>query len=294
MDYPPAPPPPKGRYSPIGLTRTSTPMPPGILKNGEGGGGGRQPTPPPSNPKRQRSASFKDMVVDECDENRTVATVPDNVSDTASETSSNGSYNNQPPLLDFMGSVCVASAWFTTCFPCAVVDINDTDDRVVRNLSRESAMNFMYSNTNDRFGGSKSPRRVTPEGIPVSDRKKIVEKESSSVPVVQATSNIATMPIQQQLPERAKSEPKLLNIPSIIEEDESSDDEMMDVVSLDSGTAKMNILAERRVDSSGGTTNTTHHQDSSASTTPHSKSIPCSQPRKNRFAMKNIFGRKKS
>ncbi len=252
-------------------------MPPGILKNGEGG---RGPSPSPTNPKRQRSASFK-MSVDECDGNRTVATVPDNVSDTASEASSNGSYNNQPPLLDFMGSMCVASAWFTSCFPCAVVDINDTDDRVVQNLSRENAMNFMYSNNNERLFENKSPRRLKPVCIPVSDGKQIVN--GSSAAVKQENTIMST----QQLSKKAKSEPKLC-IPSIIEEDESGDDEMMDVVSLDSGRAKMNVLAD---DLHSGTTYS--HNRGPTSSTPYSESLPSIQLRKKRFGMKNPFGRKK-
>jgi len=40
----------------------------------------------------------------------------------------------------------MASAWFTSCFPCAVVDIDDNDNCVVDKLSRESAMNVMYAN----------------------------------------------------------------------------------------------------------------------------------------------------
>ena len=69
---------------------------------------------------------------------------------------------------------------------------------------------------------------------------------------------------------------------------------MIDVVSLDSGTAKMNMLAgdlrERRLDS--GTTFS--HNRGPTSITPYSKSLPSIQLRKKRFGMKNPFGRKKS
>jgi hypothetical protein len=268
-------------------------MPPSILKNGEGGGRGGRPPPSP-HPKRQRSASFKNMLVDECDEVQTVTTVPDNVSDTASEASSNVSYNNHPPILDFMGTMCVASAWFTSCFPCAVVDINDTDDRVVHNLSRESAMNFMYANKNDRlFECIKSHRSIAPECNAVSDGRKIVNGSSAAV---EQKSNSAS--ISQQRPEKAKSETKILCIPSIIEEDDSGDDETMDVVALESDAAKMNMLdLHERLDS--GTT-TTHNRGIAAAAaattrTNYSPSLPCSQPTtKKRFVMKNPFGRKKS
>ena len=73
----------------------------------------------------------------------------DCISTSASEASSKGSNNSEPPLLDFIGTACMASAWFTSCFPCAVVDINDSDNKVVDKLSRQSAMNAMYG-ANDR------------------------------------------------------------------------------------------------------------------------------------------------
>jgi hypothetical protein len=68
---------------------------------------------------------------------------PDHVSTSASENSDN-STNSQPPLLDFIGTACIASTWFTSCFPCAVVDINHFDDNVVNKLNRMNAMSVMY------------------------------------------------------------------------------------------------------------------------------------------------------
>ena len=273
MDYPQ----PQARYSPIGLTRTPTPMPPSILKNGAGG----QRQPSSLSPKRQRSASFKSMLVDECDDVRTVATVPDNISDTASEASSNGSYNNQPPLLDFVGSMCVASAWFTSCFPCAVVDINDTDDRVVHNLSRESAMSMMYSNKNYDSLFERNNRNVTtPECGPFSDGKQV----SGSSAIVGRDSNAM---YTQQLNERGKSESKIICIPSIIEED-SDDEDTMEVVPLQqSGPANSMLKVEchERLDSG-----IIDHRGIAAG----SECRPYSQPKtKMRFGMKNPFGRKK-
>lgn len=295
MDYRP-PPPPQARFSPIALSRTPTPMPPppSILKNGEGVGGRGGRPPPSPHPKRQRSASFKNMLVDECDEVQTVATVPDNVSDTASEASSNGGYNNQPPVLDFMGTMCVASAWFTSCFPCAVVDINDTDDRVVHNLSRESAMNFMYANKNDSlFECINSRRSVTPECNAVSDGREVIIGSSAAV---EQKSNSAF--ISQQRPEKARSESKILCIPSMIEEDDSSDDETMDVVALESDAAKMNMFGDythERLESGTTTHNRGKAAATTATSTTYSPSIQCSQPtKKKRFGMKNPFGRKKS
>jgi hypothetical protein len=82
------------------------------------------------------------MTLDNIDEE----TPPDNMSVSVSEASTIGSIHSQPPLLDFVGAACCASSWFTSIFPCAILDINDNDDLVVDKLSRESAMNVMYSN----------------------------------------------------------------------------------------------------------------------------------------------------
>ena len=101
----------------------------------------------PSKRTRQTSSLAQMTVTEELDEEeQTLETVPDHLSTSASETSSKGSNSSQPPLLDFIGATCMASAWFTSCFPCAVVDIDDNDNCVVDKLSRESAMNVMYAN----------------------------------------------------------------------------------------------------------------------------------------------------
>jgi hypothetical protein len=69
---------------------------------------------------------------------------PDQISTSASEASSQNSTNSEPPLLDFISTACMASTWFTSCFPCAVVDINNCDDRVMEKLDRTNAMSVMY------------------------------------------------------------------------------------------------------------------------------------------------------
>lgn len=83
--------------------------------------------------------------VTEEDENQTddEGSPPDQASTSASEASDN-SKNSQPPLLDFLDAACSASTWFTSCFPCAVVDINNCDDNVVAKLDRSNAMSVMY------------------------------------------------------------------------------------------------------------------------------------------------------
>lgn len=83
------------------------------------------------------------MKIHVIDEERT--TMTDDVSVSESDTSSKGSNHSQHRLLEFMEAACMGSSWFTSCFPCAIVTINDSDDIVVDKLSRESAMNAMYS-----------------------------------------------------------------------------------------------------------------------------------------------------
>jgi hypothetical protein len=83
------------------------------------------------------------MKIHVIDEERT--TMTDDVSVSESDTSSKGSNHSQHQLLEFMEATCMGSSWFTSCFPCVIVTINDSDDVVVDKLSRESAMNAMYS-----------------------------------------------------------------------------------------------------------------------------------------------------
>lgn len=111
------------------------------------------PMPSQLRPNKRTRLHQKMSTLDEVDENQpTVDTAT--VSTAASEASSRASNTSQPPLLDFIGNTCMASAWFTSCFPCAVVDINDSDDYVVDKLSRESAMNVMYSSQPPAGGDS--------------------------------------------------------------------------------------------------------------------------------------------
>ena len=109
---------------------------------------GSPPRPSSSNapgkrPRRERQASSLHMwsIIEEPSTVDEVPSVPDQVSISASEAS-----NSTPPLLaDFIDATCSASAWFTSCFPCAVIDINDENDNsVMDKLSPKEAMNTMY------------------------------------------------------------------------------------------------------------------------------------------------------
>lgn len=80
---------------------------------------------------------------------------PDHVSTSASEASESND-SQTPKMLDFIGATCQVSSWFTSCFPCTIVDINEYDDRVMDKLSRESAMNVMYAANPDLSPGANS------------------------------------------------------------------------------------------------------------------------------------------
>lgn len=207
-------------------------------------------------------------VLDEGDEEETVETAPDHISTSASETSSKASYNSQPQLLDFIGASCNVSAWFTSCFPCAVVDINDSDDYVMDKLSRESAMNVMYARNNI----SNSP--------PVSpDRSKGSDEQDTNLMYVRLPEQMT----QNDAPVRA--------IPSLVVEENNQDDEAMDTISLDddSGPDSMPVATES-FDS--GILDDSPFLEASVnenSIYPPPKSPP---KKKKKFGMK-IFGRKK-
>ena len=103
---------------------------------------------PEKRQRRERQASSLQMwsIIEE--EPSTADEVPSAVPDLADASASEASNhsNNTPPMLaNFIGATCSASAWFTSCFPCAVVDISDEhDDTMIDRLSPEHAMNTMY------------------------------------------------------------------------------------------------------------------------------------------------------
>ena len=147
------------------------------------GGGNRSSSSSRLPTKRTRQVSSIHQMIptvdegDNEDDEKTAETATDNISTSASEASSKASNSSQPQLQDFIGATCMASAWFTSCFPCAVVDINDTDDYVVDKLSRESAMNVMYANNNNNNTVPVSPdnslqRTSTPQSTPEREQER--------------------------------------------------------------------------------------------------------------------------
>ena len=104
--------------------------------------------------KRDRqSSSLSDMIgrpleqVSEGSREGESPVPPDHVSTSASEASASNA-SQAPVILDFIGATCQVTSWFTSCFPCSVVDIDEQDGQVMDRLSRESAMNVMYNSPN--------------------------------------------------------------------------------------------------------------------------------------------------
>ena len=62
----------------------------------------------------------------------------------ATDESSQGDICGPPPPRDSVGDACMELDCFSCSFPCAIVDIDDTDQFVVDKLSREKAMDAMY------------------------------------------------------------------------------------------------------------------------------------------------------
>ena len=190
--------------------RTASPMPlTSGLNSGAGGNSLR------SKRTRQGSSLKQMLTLDDIDEE----TPTDNISVTTSEASTKCSYHSQPPLLAFVGAACYASSWFTSCFPCAILDINDNDDRVVDKLSRESAMNVMYS-----YNLCDNSQFINTEGEQDSDIMFI------------------------RLPEQETSDaPHNHPIPVVIEEG-SDEDEAADSMSLSADTDSMSVAIVQSVD----------------------------------------------
>ena len=95
---------------------------------------------------------------------------PDHISTSASE-DSGASNSSQTKILDFIGATCEVTSWFTSCFPCAVVDIDEQDGQVADKLSKESAMNALYSPVK-----VKANNEPLPEEAPQDDSQ-CVEKD---------------------------------------------------------------------------------------------------------------------
>ena len=71
---------------------------------------------------------------------------PDHVSTSGSEGSDGSNASQGPKILDLLGATtCEVASFFTSCFPCTVVDIDEQDGRLAGNLSKENAMNIMYN-----------------------------------------------------------------------------------------------------------------------------------------------------
>lgn len=153
---------------------------------------------------------------------------PDQASTSGSSTGSAASNSSQgPKILDFIGATCEVTSWFSSCFPCAVVDIDEHDGRVVNRLSTESAMNVMYSPTKP-----KVEEPPLPEEVPQGDCQGGVTDEYTHLAEVDPDVMYTHLPIMtsadsDHIRSKSNAHKKLL----VIEDDEATE---VETVSLDS------------------------------------------------------------
>jgi len=232
----------------------------------------------------------------------------DHVSITASETSSEGSYMSQPPpLLDFINATCMATARLASCFPCAVVDINDSDDYVVDRLSRENAMNVMYGSSSvnnnattattptstnsppNTFVSENDSRKALVDGIRFSNNGLGEYKDDDDMLFIQLSNSEHTpqndMPIQS-------------NPSAIVEEDRSHHDDVdLHTISLNDGATGSSVVPDECVTDNSSTAMRNREPQDSEIVSENEIPIIYSPPKdpskkKKKFGMK-LFGRKK-
>ena len=199
------------------------------------------------------------------------------VSTAASEVSSKASDTSQPPLLDFIGNACEVSSWFSSCFPCAVVDINDGDDHVVNKLSRESAMHVMYSSQGLAGGESRGDTYVSASNSSGWENP----VETFQLPREEETAH-----------QTACSDASIHSAPHVIprKDGEEEDEEVLDIIALDNDAGHLYLrpaTPPKRLNNPGITDSQAPQPREESSFIEH-KSSP---KKKKRFGMK-MFGRK--
>lgn len=151
---------------------------------------------------------------------------PDQASTSGSSTGSAASNSSQgPKILDFIGATCEVTSWFSSCFPCAVVDIDEQDGRVVNRLSTESAMNVMYSPTKPK---AEEP---LPEEAPQDEYSHVAGVGSPEIDAGDSDVMYTHLPIMTSADSdhiRSKSNARKL---LVIEDDEATE---VETISLDS------------------------------------------------------------
>mmetsp|Transcript_40113 Transcript_40113/g.85406 ORF Transcript_40113/g.85406 Transcript_40113/m.85406 type:complete len:188 (+) Transcript_40113:3-566(+) len=116
----------------------------------------------------------------------------------------------------------MSTAGWGDCFPCAVVDINDSDDYVVDKLSRESAMNVMYA--------KKEVVAATPEA-----EGPAVSPDSSPVSYAEENDGLAEQNRDVMNVQKPQSDVPIHLVPSIVfDEDSECDVDDMDTITLNS------------------------------------------------------------
>jgi len=214
-----------------------------------------------------------------------------------------------PPLLDFINATCMSTARLASCFPCAVVDINDSDDYVVDRLSRESAMNVMYGSSSIS-NNNNNATTTTPASINSPPNTFVSENDSctASVGGIRFNNNglgeqnnddviFIQLSDSEQMPQNDM--PIQSNPSAIVEEDSSHhDDEDMHTISLNDGGAGSSVVPDEECVTDNSST-VMRNRKSQGSEIVSENEIPIYLPpkdppkkKKKKFGMK-LFGRKK-
>lgn len=216
-----------------------------------------------------------------------------------------------PPLLDFINATCMATARLASCFPCAVVDINDSDDYVVDRLSRENAMYVMYGGSRISNNNNATTTTTTPASTNSPNTNTFISENDSRTALVggiqfnnnclgeQKDDDVIFIQLSnsEQMPQNDM--PIQSNPSAIVEEDNSHhNDGDMHTISLNDGATGSSVVPDECVtdNSSSAVMRNREPQgsgiDSENEMTIYSPPKDTPKKKKKKFGMK-LFGRKK-
>lgn len=159
--------------------------------------------------------------------------LPDHVSTSASEAEASASQASQSPKIldDFIGATCEVTSWFTSCFPCTVVNINEEDGHVGDKLSKERAMNVMYAtspNTPNSMEASHNDHEQLQEDLPPAVISPQIQDVGSNIMYTHLPIMAVTNPSEYL---KSQGSDRQLHL---IEDDNITEVETVDNMSLDS------------------------------------------------------------
>ena len=157
--------------------------------------------------------------------------LPDHVSTSASEAEASATSQSPKILDDFIGATCEVTSWFTPCFPCTVVNINEEDGHVADKLSKERAMNVMYAtspNTPNSMEASHNDHEPSQEDLPPAVISPQIEDVGSNLMYTHLPIMTVTNPSEYL---KSQWSDRQLHL---IEDDNTTEVETVDNMSLDS------------------------------------------------------------